>query len=363
MSKLKENIDRILGSSLRCLLPSYWWKRIFGLLVDEIDDVRSTANSKANKSEVASLFNSVDALSDKVDKIDSGNNITVDSSLSTTSTNPVQNKVVTEAIKKVVPTFGITKTQGFAEYFLALSANQSNPNMYPRGIVIYENAQSEVDNVISLNNGTEIGIEFSVAEKRYRWVFNRASSAFIREEEVSSGSSTAGGLETRSFKSTNSTTDKEWNKETISLFLEGKVNIVCPYPTPNGVLPEGTSIDLMPNTHIYQNGTHQFCFTEQHPFGGHTDYLIAIQSDGTYDDDVEEFKPNTEMSDTSTNTVQNKVIKKYVDGKLAEIPVVTVDSELSDTSENAVQNKVIKAYVDELNARLKTLEEQLKTVT
>lgn len=94
MSKLRENIDRILGNSLRCLLPSYWWKRIFGLLVEEIDDVRSTANSKANKSEVASLSNSVDALSDKVDKIDNGNNITVDSSLSTTSTNPVQNKVI-----------------------------------------------------------------------------------------------------------------------------------------------------------------------------------------------------------------------------------------------------------------------------
>lgn len=273
-------------------------------------------------------------------------NITVDSSLSTSSTNPVQNKVVTEAIKNVVPTFGITKTQGFAEYFLALTANQGNPNMYPRGIVLYEDAQSEVDNVIGLNNGTEIGIEFSVAEKRYRWVFNQASGAFIREEQISSGSSTAGGLETRSFKSTNSTADKEWNKETISLFLEGKVSIVYPYPTPNGGFPEGTGIVLMPNTHIYENGTHQFWFTEQHTSGGYTNYLIAIQSDGTYDDDIEVFKPDTEMYDTSTNLVQNKVIKKYVDGKIAEIPVVTVDSELSDTSENTVQNKVIKAYVD-----------------
>lgn len=269
-------------------------------------------------------------------------NITVDSSLSTTSTNPVQNKVVTEAIKKVVPTFGITKTQGFAEYFLALSANQSNPNMYPRGIVIYENAQSEVDNVIGLNNGTEIGIEFSVAEKRYRWVFNRASSAFIREEEVSSGSSTAGGLETRSFKSTNSTTDKEWNKETISLFLEGKVSIVYPYPTPNGGFPEGTGIVLMPNTHIYQNGTHQFCFTEQHPSGGYTDYLIAIQSDGTYDDDIEVFKPDTEMYDTSTNLVQNKVIKAYVDNAVQNVEI-DVDSALSSSSTNPVQNKVINS--------------------
>lgn len=50
---------------------------------------------------------------------------------------------------------------------------------------------------------------------------------------------------------------------------------------------------------------------------------------------------DTEMSDSSTNAVQNKVIKGYVDDN-----TVTVDSAMSDSSENAVQNKVIKAYVD-----------------
>lgn len=106
---------------------------------------------------------------------------------------------------------------------------------------------------------------------------------------------------------------------------------------------------------------------------------------------------DTEMSDTSTNAVQNKVIKAYVDGKtpLEEMPepsaelngkivqyvgetdVYTqgyfykcietdvdyyewvnisvqsggggggdIDTQMSDTSTNAVQNKVIKNYVD-----------------
>lgn len=486
MSKLKENIDRILGSSLRCLLPSYWWKRIFGLLVDEINDVRSTANSKATKSEVASLSNSVDALSDKVDKIDSGNNITVDSSLSTTSTNPVQNKVVTNELNAIYPVFRIrnTKDSGFAAYLSAANKafqNKDKTNKFPIAIVGRDSGDAICDALVN-TYANEAGLEFNVRNKRYRWVFNLEAGstdygAFIREEQVSSESSSglpiyiavgeasltaeqiaankntleniykeipyavfefelagekvsfrypialyfasttntlfyvtdwdngtsdllgfslnsdgtvtrvndkkSGGLETRSFKSTNSTTDKEWNKETISLFLEGKVNIVYPYPAPN--LPDGASIDLMPHIHIYENGTHQFWFTEQHTSGGYTNHIIAIQSDGTYDDDIEAFKPDTEMSDTSTNPVQNKVIKKYVDGKLAEIPVVTVDSELSDTSENPVQNKVIKAYVHEvisdvaitivqdivdselvtaaalndLNNRIKKLEEQL----
>lgn len=53
-------------------MPSYWWKRIFGLVVDEVEDVRKVANSKANKS----VVDEVDALSKRVDTIiNSGNNI------------------------------------------------------------------------------------------------------------------------------------------------------------------------------------------------------------------------------------------------------------------------------------------------
>lgn len=39
--ELKSYIDRVLGNSLRCLLPSYWWKRVFGLTIDAIDTVDS----------------------------------------------------------------------------------------------------------------------------------------------------------------------------------------------------------------------------------------------------------------------------------------------------------------------------------
>ena len=49
------------------------------------------------------------------------------------------------------------------------------------------------------------------------------------------------------------------------------------------------------------------------------------------------------MYDTSTNTIQNKVMKAYVDN---HIPEITVDSAVSDASANPVQNKVMKAYVD-----------------
>ena len=49
---------------------------------------------------------------------------------------------------------------------------------------------------------------------------------------------------------------------------------------------------------------------------------------------------DSSMSDTSTNAVQNKVAKSYVDGR------TVVDSAMSDTSTNTVQNKVVKSYID-----------------
>lgn len=57
------------------------------------------------------------------------------------------------------------------------------------------------------------------------------------------------------------------------------------------------------------------------------------------------------VSDSSTNPVQNKVIKGYVDSQINSVKnlipdVTTVDSAMSDLSTNPVQNKVIKEYVD-----------------
>ena len=51
------------------------------------------------------------------------------------------------------------------------------------------------------------------------------------------------------------------------------------------------------------------------------------------------------MSDTSTNPVQNKVVKAYVDQAVSGV-AITVDADMSEESTNPVQNKIVKAYVD-----------------
>ena len=56
---------------------------------------------------------------------------------------------------------------------------------------------------------------------------------------------------------------------------------------------------------------------------------------------------DTAMSGTSTNPVQNKVIKQYVDAKVASAGSnITVDAALNATSTNPVQNKTVKAALD-----------------
>lgn len=66
---------------------------------------------------------------------------------------------------------------------------------------------------------------------------------------------------------------------------------------------------------------------------------------------------DSELSDTSTNPVQNKVVKQAIDDLSERIDdigggsggsSITVDSELSTTSTNPVQNKVITTKLDEV---------------
>lgn len=69
---------------------------------------------------------------------------------------------------------------------------------------------------------------------------------------------------------------------------------------------------------------------------------------------IRDLIPDTVMSDTSENAVENKVIKAYVDG------LVSVDSALDLTSEHAVQNKVITQKVNDLQSAIDNIAEPFR---
>lgn len=68
--ELKSYIDRILGNNVRCLLSSYWWKRILGKMADSIESVEKLS---LYASKTAYALSST--LYDKQDKLYSGSNI------------------------------------------------------------------------------------------------------------------------------------------------------------------------------------------------------------------------------------------------------------------------------------------------
>lgn len=113
--------------------------------------------------------------------------------------------------------------------------------------------------------------------------------------------------------------------------------------------------------------------------------LASVATSGSYNDLTD--KPtipaastvDSELSSTSTNPVQNKVIKVALDGKLGknetaaratqdgagniivdtyakktDITNITVDSSLSSTSTNPIQNKAVKTAIDTVTASIPT---------
>ena len=78
---------------------------------------------------------------------------------------------------------------------------------------------------------------------------------------------------------------------------------------------------------------------------------LMSKADKTKLDDIERGANKTTidsaMSGSSVNPVQNKVIKQYIDDKVAAAGSnITVDAALSSTSANPVQNKAVKAAID-----------------
>lgn len=67
---MKKEINRILGNSLRCILPSFWWKRLLGKMVDKIESAESSASSAMKMATLAGT-----EASNKQDRLVSGSNI------------------------------------------------------------------------------------------------------------------------------------------------------------------------------------------------------------------------------------------------------------------------------------------------
>ena len=112
---MKEYINQVLGNSLRCILPSYWWKRLLCMMADRIENAETIAETYVTR--LGIVLN--DSLEKKQDILVSGQNIKTingydivgggditfsfyaDNELSEESVNAVQNQAVTKKLKEL----------------------------------------------------------------------------------------------------------------------------------------------------------------------------------------------------------------------------------------------------------------------
>lgn len=297
MSKLRENIDRILGNSIRCLLPSYWWKRLFGMVVDEIEYVRKVASNKADKSYVDKTID--DALDNALDNV----TIAVDTELSTTSKNPVQNKAVTTVLNnkqdKLVSSISI-KTINWESLL-----GEGNINVNDNLLVLYFPDPSNL--TLSLND-TE-----------------KASNEKVRMFFVSSTTSAPYSIAAYSVVEVNG----------VRKYYNAVVESIYHHTSDSHYICFRVRSEIDESTKTFKILTVRI----RHDYAGY----LAVYTNDIYD---------TKLSDTSANAVQNNVITTalnnkadttYVDNAIANFQS---DSEFSSISTRPVQNKVVKKALE-----------------
>lgn len=78
---MKKLIERTLGNSLRCILPSYWWKRLLNKMADRIEAAENSSSYLTRLVTIAlnELYDDYDSLSSSIsskqDRLYSGSNI------------------------------------------------------------------------------------------------------------------------------------------------------------------------------------------------------------------------------------------------------------------------------------------------
>lgn len=230
--------------------------------------------------------------------IQGGGTITVDSALSTTSENPVQNKVITNAIngkqdagdyalKSEIPdTSELATKEELAAKLDTATYNSEKANFA---------LKSELPDTSTLATKSEV--TSGLATKLDVATYNVDKPTFALKTEIPdiSGLATktelSGKLDTATYNSEKASFETKENAA-ATYQVKGDYATTAQLNSKQDTLVSGTNIKTINGNSLLGEGD------------------ITIQAGGTVD---------TAMSDTSENAVQNKVIKKYIDDLVGNI--------------------------------------------
>lgn len=231
-------------------------------------------------------------------EIQGGGTITVDSELSTTSENPVQNKVITNAIngkqdagdyalKSEIPdTSELATKEELAAKLDTATYNSEKANFA---------LKSELPDTSTLATKSEV--TSGLATKLDTATYNVDKPTFALKTEIPNISGLAtktelsGKLDTATYNSEKASFETKENAA-ATYQVKGDYATTAQLNSKQDTLVSGTNIKTINGNSLLGKGD------------------ITIQAGGTVD---------TEMSDTSENAVQNKVIKKYIDDLVGNI--------------------------------------------
>lgn len=214
--------------------------------------------------------------------ITGGGTITVDSALSTDSENPVQNKVITNALNdKASKAELATKQDSINKYVSSIAPNPQSTGFILSTIDVNAEGEPTITS-FQLNNTKDPDIEFEADRTNPAELKSYIKlSANVLKKSVAD--------QTYASKDELSTTQNELQQVKEELATKADASALS---TKQDTLVSGTNIKTINGETILGEGD------------------ITIQGGGTVD---------TAMSDTSENAVQNKVIKKYIDDLVGNI--------------------------------------------
>lgn len=311
--ELKEYINKVLGNTIRCLLPSYWWKRLFGIVVDKIDEVELNAGKTIETSlkdfekKYPSVASRTFYFTEDPDSDHAKSNVKLSNSLYMQLIGGVSSK----------------KQVDISPVYLAMPLYSYFDNFY----------WIQSPQFFSLIDTTFYNVRLQDG-KSYDIGINQSTGVCTQTPASGGGGSNITVDSSLSTSSTNPVQNK-----VVATALNNKQQ----------ALVSGTNIKTINGTSILGSGN--------------INVAASVDIDTT-------------MSDSSTNPVQNKVVKSYIDENIGdEVYVgstpptdenvtvwidldasagdvewdgIVVDEELSPTSTNPIQNKTVYALSERL---------------
>lgn len=393
-SELKSYIDRILGNNIRLLLPSYWWKRAFGAVIDKVDE-------KVEKSELKTIngesvlgegdlrvgVKSVESV-EKLEKLEAHvGDIASVLGKTESATVKIADCYMSSYFEKDWDKYTIIKgveekpdalQKDDCSILLIASKYSSTSDSYVVCIeggnfyyIRFLNDEASVSSLKKVNDGIASGNYRLVSKTNegdidqyftfYSKVAEDTADAYIKGETwtrlLKEGDVTGGGSEIREFYTGDSLTDeqKAWNLETATMVEENKCTTIFKVTAPLAILPVGTTIPLS----AFVDRTFLYVFSS----GVNAAFVsITIDSNGNSDITAETVSADATMSSTSTNAVQNKVVTAALNNKVDKVNGKQLSTE-DFTSALKAKLEGLSNYDDtEIENAVSSLQTQLNTL-